>query len=341
MQIVIDIDRRFVARLLAGSALALAAAALVIPAIVWAFELPAASDPVDLNPPKKPGGKPPKLKPVLQTVETVLDNYAKNLTALEAAIRSLEESQARTLSPEEEEILSHMSLVELDDGKGKKTKTIRISSVNVQIVNGLGATNGNPAQPDDTGASTATNGLGNLIVGYQEPRGAGDDNDRTGSHNIIVGAQNNYTKFGGLVAGQGNRCTGPFSSVSGGRFNTASAIGSSVSGGRGNTASHFDASVSGGSDNTASGELSSVSGGNSNRASQIYSSISGGKNNFSISSSSSVSGGINNTASAPFSSVSGGRNNNANGDSSSVSGGFNRSVDGDNDWQGGGLKQDE
>src|SRR5215471_19962358 len=54
---------------------------------------------------------------------------------------------------------------------------VTITGANLRIVNGLGAT--------DT-----INGLGNLIVSYNEPRGAGEDR-RTGSHNVIVGEENN------------------------------------------------------------------------------------------------------------------------------------------------------
>src|SRR5262249_14479311 len=60
-----------------------------------------------------------------------------------------------------------------------------ISGANLRIVNGLGSTE-------------TTNGLGNLIVGYNEPRGFEPDN-RTGSHNVVVGMQNNFSRFGGLV----------------------------------------------------------------------------------------------------------------------------------------------
>ena len=64
------------------------------------------------------------------------------------------------------EVLPHLSIEDLDDGQGGTTRTIRISEVNVQIVNGLGATNGNPNFPDSN--SGTVNGLGNLIVGYNE-----------------------------------------------------------------------------------------------------------------------------------------------------------------------------
>ena len=118
-------------------------------------------------------------------------------------------------------------------------KTIRITGANLQIVNGLGATNGYPADPDSTDpAFTMVNGTGNLIVGYNElgnPLGGGDD--RTGSHNIVFGHGNNHTSFGGIVGPHDSMISAPFASVSGGRSNTASGYWSSVSGGTNNTAS--------------------------------------------------------------------------------------------------------
>jgi hypothetical protein len=109
-----------------------------------------------------------------------------------------------------------------------------ISGANLRIVNGLGST--------DT-----TNGLGNLIVGYNELRNDPFFPDmRTGSHNVVVGTQNNFSSFGGLVVGEGNEISGVFSSVSGGGGNIASGPNSSVSGGFINIASGPFASVSGG-----------------------------------------------------------------------------------------------
>jgi trimeric autotransporter adhesin len=188
-----------------------------------------------------------------------------------------------------------------------------ITGANLRIVNGLGAT--------DT-----TNGLGNLIVGYNELRG-GDvppfSDKRTGSHNVVVGSQNNFSSFGGLVVGLFNEISGEFASVSGGGSgNTASGNFSSVSGGGNNTASGDSSSVSGGALNTASGGASSVSGGFQNKASGGASSVSGGQGNTaSANDASSVSGGNGNTASGNFSSVSGGFLNMASGLDSSVSGG--------------------
>jgi hypothetical protein len=113
-------------------------------------------------------------------------------------------------------------------------ETVRFSGVNVQIVNGTGSTDG------------PVNGTGNLIVGYNELRGGGEISIRTGSHNLIVGGLNDYSSFGGFVAGAFNTISGQFASVSGGL---------------GNTASGDFASVSGGADRSASGARDWVGGG--------------------------------------------------------------------------------
>ena len=207
--------------------------------------------------------------------------------------------------------LKHMAVIEVDDGMGGTYTTIQIHDANLQIVNGSGATDG------------LVDGLGNLIVGYNELRGAGDD--RSGSHNLVVGKEHNFSSFGGLVAGFSNTVSGNLSSVSGGRFNTASGDYSWVSGGTGNQASGLVSSVSGGLFNTASGPFSSVSGGGYNTASQSISSVSGGRYNI---------------ASGTYSSVSGGQSNTASGDRSSVSGGNGRSALDIFDWVAGALFQD-
>ena len=171
---------------------------------------------------------------------------------------------------------------------------------NVHVRNGVGATD------------AAVNGLGNLIVGYDEDGGTSCADPfgcdiKNGSHNLVVGRHHTYSSYGGLVAGTDN---------------TVSAAASSVSGGYGNTASELRSSVSGGSSNTASGDYSSVSGGSSNRASGSRSSVSGGISNTASGQNSSVSGGDDNTSSDRWSSVSGGNQNTANGDYAWIGGGL-------------------
>jgi hypothetical protein len=109
-----------------------------------------------------------------------------------------------------------------------------ITKANLHIRNGLGRT--------DCGEQTGEpipdcpNGLGNLIVGYNEPRGeANGENIRTGSHNVVVGKRHNFSRFGGLVVGEINEISGDFAVVSGGLGNTAGGTllsgGATVSGG--------------------------------------------------------------------------------------------------------------
>ncbi len=184
---------------------------------------------------------------------------------------------------------------------------ITFSGVNVQITNGLGGTQ-------------TTNGLGNLIVGYNEIRGEVPD-VRSGSHNIVVGAAQNYASYGGLVAGYYNTIAGPYASVSGGRSNQAFGDFSFVGGGGssnpefGNWAVANYSAILGGTVNTT-GDSSLV-----DNNIGIYSTVSGGSYNNSTGDSASVSGGFANRASGKNASASGGGHNEASGDYSFVGGG--------------------
>jgi len=136
------------------------------------------------------------------------------------------------------------------------------SGVNVHIENGS-------AQTDKS------NGLGNLVIGYNEG-GVAVDAERTGSHNLVIGPDHRYTSFGGLVAGYSNATIGQFASVSGGQNNSARGDYSSVSGGYYNSAQGSHSSLSGGTLSSAAGSYASVSGGYENHASGLISSVSGG-----------------------------------------------------------------
>ncbi len=104
----------------------------------------------------------------------------------------------------------------IDPNTGKTT--IRFSGVNVQIVNGTNTTSGD------------VNGLGNLIVGYNEERTDWNaTNNRSGSHNLIVGSMNNYTSCGGFIAGY-NNTIGYMNGVRGGNYSLAIGISNIVSG---------------------------------------------------------------------------------------------------------------
>jgi hypothetical protein len=77
---------------------------------------------------------------------------------------------------------------------------ITISGANLHLTSGSGSTDG------------PVNGLGNLIIGYNELRGGPGDN-RSGSHNLVVGSKNNYSSYGGFVGGLQSGVTAPFSTA--------------------------------------------------------------------------------------------------------------------------------
>jgi trimeric autotransporter adhesin len=184
----------------------------------------------------------------------------------------------------------------------RKGNEVFIKGANLHLVNGLGQTDcGSVEEP----ISDCPNGLGNLIVGYNEPRER-RENIRTGSHNVVVGQEHNFSSFGELVVGFFNEISGSFASVSGGNNNRALWGSSSVSGGNFNTASGGASSVSGGIFNLASGEAASVTGGLENTASNFVASVHGGASNMASGRGASIGGGGDNEASADNSSVSGG-----------------------------------
>jgi hypothetical protein len=227
--------------------------------------------------------------------------------------------------------------------------TVRFSGVNVQIVSGSGSTSF-PANG---------NGLGNLIVGYNELRGERSeceeealspscdyedeegvgtrcDTDwnyannlpdwRWGSHNIIVGEGNNYGSVGGLVVGQSHTVRDRYSVVVGGYCSFAENQYTSIFGGYENRALGRFSHVGGGHRNVAQGRLSSVIGGTHNLASGAASFSGGGEYTYAQGDSSVVVGGY---------------GNQANGIASSVTGGRNRIAPGDHDWVAGSLFEDE
>jgi hypothetical protein len=125
---------------------------------------------------------------------------------------------------------------------------VYITGANLHIRNGRGHT-----------YASGVNGLGNLVMGYNELRtGSGAVNDRTGSHNVVLGFNNNYSSAGAILAGAVNSGDGYFASVLGGTGNTASGLYAFVGGGYDNTASGNWAAILGGSGNVASSTLERV-----------------------------------------------------------------------------------
>lgn len=206
------------------------------------------------------------LKTQVAGLQSQVSTLQSNHTSDSSAISTLQ-GQVSSLSSNESTDASNISgLKTLLTGFSRATdpngyETLTVSGENIQLING-------------SGSETTNDGLGNLIVGY-------NDNgffpySRTGSHNLIVGDDNGYSSYGGFIAGISDKGTAAYASVLGGSFNVASGIGSSVSGGDSNTASGLYSSVSGGTTNIASGGEASVSGGDSNTVSGDQGAILGG-----------------------------------------------------------------
>jgi hypothetical protein len=271
-------------------------------------------------------------------VKTAVDDNHQRITALENEITQLKAQLTNLVA-----INQYLSLQTVNGHN-----TVRFTGVNLQVVNG-------------TGATETSNGVGNLLIGYDEVRAPaitamqcslGQDpvaftavtnemectaaggtwaiNHKSGSHYLVIGSGNNYSRWAGAVIGLTNTANYDYASVTGGTANIASHLYATVAGGTSNRASGRYASVAGGQSNEASGAAASVLGGLNNEATFDGSTVSGGENNLASATVASVSGGRNNTASGNGSSVTGGQRNVASGTRATVSGGGNGTIAGGN-----------
>lgn len=163
--------------------------------------------------------------------ESVIPNTIARDAELDRAVKSNVARLENRIAQLERTVETLASLLE---GVTRKNGTIQFSNVNVQIVNGRGSTQ-------------QTNSRGNLIVGYNE--GSGND-DRSGSHNIVVGSKNDYTSYGGIVSGFNNEITGKYATVIGGNNNSSSGDYSSITSGANNSAKGKYSSINGQSGRT-------------------------------------------------------------------------------------------
>ena len=140
--------------------------------------------------------------------------------------------------------------VSTDSINGVTGPHILITGANVHIRSGSDATD------DHFSATGRLTGLGNLIIGYNEPNTTGSV--RTGSHNLVGGSLNAFSSTGGLVFGHGNTLSGPYSAILSGEANIASGTNASVIDGYGNKATGLDTTVLGGKGNIVSTDYYSV-----------------------------------------------------------------------------------
>jgi hypothetical protein len=274
-----------------------------------------------------------------------------NFNNLKAAVEAAERRNTELLNriSDLEAALANVrklnDVLSVEDVNG--VSTVRLTGVNLQVVNGRNTT--------DT-----VNGAGNVIIGYDEPNisptskavcsratantgteiideagclaagGVFSTQHKSGSHNLVLGIQNGYSSFAGIIGGRVNFTNEPFANVIGGVDNRASGRGSVIVGGQGHLTRESGTTVLGGIGNQALVRNSSITGGVGNVARGENSSITGGERNTASGRTSTVSGGLLNTSSGQGSSVSGGRTNVASGLNSSILGGNGQTVSGDN-----------
>lgn len=196
---------------------------------------------------------------------------------------------------DEEPKLEDFLRIEMDVINGVLGPHIILEGANLHVRSGSGAT-------DDLGGPPL--GLGNIIIGYNEL--GGTLRARSGSHNLIIGADHGFSSFAGLIAGISNEVNEPNCSVTGGSGNQANGWASSISGGQGNLATADFSSVTGGLENQAVAKNASVTGGVGNVASGLASSVTGGQRNIAIGNFSSVAGGADNQSLASSCTIAGG-----------------------------------
>ena len=206
------------------------------------------------------------------SLPSVLEQLASLLVAQQEHIALLE-NQLQTQSQALESLAPLLSLVPVAERSSFGQDTWNLSGLNVRLDNGAGTTYG------------TSNGLGNLILGYNESEGGHRDGDgnymegevRVGSHNLVVGAGHTYGSNGSLLGGYNNALFGQGASILSGQASLATGSWSAILGGLDNRATATSTCVSGGHSNTASGDRASVAGGLLNTSAGIATSILGGQ----------------------------------------------------------------
>ena len=231
-------------------------------------------------------------------VEVAVDDNDSRLVALEAALGSLQSTvnaQQNEINQLSSDLLSAQtqvnSLGSVVIDLQNDLQTLQANSVldldgylQLATINGYVSaefTGVNLVINNDTGITDGvSNGLGNLVIGYNENNGAGrsfcsnplydnnitctdnggiwQNNTTTGSHNLVLGTEQSYTSYAAIVAGSSNVSNAPYANVLGGLSQLANGLYSSISAGFNNHAKGTYSSVSDGNNNNASGAFSPV-----------------------------------------------------------------------------------
>jgi len=220
----------------------------------------------------------------LQTLTTELqatnDAQQATIDAQQATIAGL---NAQLATVEANPVLDLGSYVSVDQNEldGLAGPHVIFQGINVHVRNALGATR-------------SSDGLGNLIIGYNEPQTRlGFEQmpgDRAGSHNLVIGDRHKYLSFAGFIHGYENTVTQKYGAAVAGHMNVVGNYSAAI-GGHYNTVGDSEAVAVGGEHNTTVGSLAVVTGGAYNSAVGRTSTVSGGSYNTASGDNSSVSGG--------------------------------------------------
>lgn len=184
----------------------------------------------------------------------------------------------QVLTPAQKAILDTLEVVYIDDcSGGPGYKTLRVKDANLQVVNG-------------TGNTESANGLGNIIIGYNEVINLCA---RDGSHNIVLGFDNAYQSWSGFVSGSDNLINDPFDMCLSGFSNRAFGENNILIGGRDNLTTGVNNVIVAGDLHTISGDNSVILGGREHTITPAgdYDTITGGEGHTISGSFGSISGG--------------------------------------------------
>ncbi len=168
-----------------------------------------------------------------------VDNHDEDIVALDADVLSqgsaitTVEGRVDDVVAETDDLFAYLSVDTSSD-------EVVFSGANVFVQSGAGSTD------------ATVNGLGNLIVGYNE----GTPSSQTGSHNLIVGFGHAYSSYGGAVFGYYNTSTAPGATLLGGSTNAVSGNYSVIVGGYANTVTGGGSVVYGGQSQTVTDDYS-------------------------------------------------------------------------------------
>jgi hypothetical protein len=222
------------------------------------------------------------LKATVKTLQNALNaDIAKGITtlaSLQNQINLVASNPALQLGP----------FVSVDPNPENFVKgpNIVFRGANIHIESGSGATD------DHAGTyGTATTGLGNLIIGYDEVAFTTPNSyTRTGSNNLIVGDYHQFSSYGGVIFGTSNTLSGGYAVVLGGGSNRAYGFGSAIVAGVNNitgtnplgTGNGDYCVILGGNQNFAKGTVNVLVGGVQNETDSggYESVILGGYNNY-------------------------------------------------------------